>query len=120
MIDIIKDYYEKRQLKWPDFHQAMKFVHTEIGEVYELDLSRDGGWVRNNPENKEPFNKQRLAEELGDCVMMLIVAGIAEGVDVESALKNKLSNKLKKENKTPFEHNKDRERQILEKLGYEF
>jgi NTP pyrophosphatase (non-canonical NTP hydrolase) len=103
LIDIIKDYYAKRNLKWPDFHQALKFVHTELGEVYELDLSRDGGWVRNNPENKPEFNKDELAKELSDVVMMIIVAGIAEGVDVEQALKNKLNNKLQQLNLPIFQ-----------------
>jgi len=102
LIDIIKDYYIKRNLKWPDFHQALKFVHTELGEVYELDLSRDGGWIRNNPENKPEFDKNDLAKELGDVVMMIIVAGIAEGVDVEQALANKLSKKLEQLNLPPY------------------
>ena len=88
-------YYEKRKLNWPDFNDAMKFVATEIGEVYEVDLSRDKGWVRNNPESKPTFNKEQLASELGDVIMMVMVAGIAEGVDPLQALLKKMCRKIK-------------------------
>jgi hypothetical protein len=37
LIELIKEYYNKRNLKWPDFDSAMKFVITELGEVYEID-----------------------------------------------------------------------------------
>lgn len=87
-------YYDKRQLKWPNFDDAMKFVATEIGEVYEVDLSRTEGWVRNNPDGKPAFSKEKLASELGDVIMMVMVAGIAEGVDPLEALINKMLRKL--------------------------
>lgn len=90
--DIIKEYYAKRGLVWPNFDNAMKFVATEIGEVYEIDLSRDT-WVRNNPEDKPKFNKEDLAKELGDVLMMVMVAGIAEGVDPLDALLEKMYKK---------------------------
>lgn len=98
VVKVIEDYYMKRGLKFPDFSDAMKFVHTEIAEIYELDLARTGGWVRNHPENKPAFNKQDLAEELGDAIMMLIVAGMAEGVDPVDALYRKIERKLTKLN----------------------
>ena len=94
LVDRIIDYYNKRGLKFPNFDNAMKFVTTEIAEVYELDLSRIGGWVRNHPENKPDFDKEALSEELGDAIMMLIVAGIAEGVDPIDSLQNKIKHKL--------------------------
>jgi len=87
-------YYEKRKLNWPDFNDAMKFVATEIGEVYEVDLSRNPAWVRNNPQDKPKFSKELLASELGDVIMMVMVAGIAEGVDPLEALINKMLRKL--------------------------
>lgn len=93
-IELIKDYYEKRGLKWPSFSDALKWMQTEIAEVYELDLARTGGWVRNNPDDKEAFSSERLAEELGDAIMMLIVAGIVEGVDPLSALEKKIQKRL--------------------------
>ena len=87
-------YYEKRQLKWPNFDDAMKFVATEIGEVYEVDLARTDGWVRNNPDGKPIFTKEQLASELGDVIMMVMVAGIVEGVDPLDALVKKINRKL--------------------------
>jgi NTP pyrophosphatase (non-canonical NTP hydrolase) len=92
--NLIIEYYKKRGLKWPDFDDAMKFVLTEIGEVYEIDLSRVGGWVRNNPQDKPEFDKEALGRELGDVIMMLMVAGIAEGVNPLAALVNKINKKL--------------------------
>lgn len=94
LVEIITDYYNKRGLTWPNFDNAMKFALTEIAEVFELDLARTGGWVRNNPQNKPEFDKDKLATELGDAIMMLMVAGIAEGVDPIDALNKKISKKL--------------------------
>jgi len=94
ILELIKDYYNKRDLKWPSFDEAMKFVHTEIAEVYELDLARIGGFVRNHPENKPQFSKEALAEELGDAVFMLLVAGEVEGVNPIEAMTNKMNRKL--------------------------
>ena len=81
MIDLIRNYYKVRGLKWPTVEQAMMWTQTELGEVYELLLARDGDWVRNHPWNKAMYSPGALAEELGDAIMMLIVAGIVEGVD---------------------------------------
>jgi hypothetical protein len=96
MVEIVKYYYEQRGLKWPDFNDAMKFVQTELAEVYELDLARTSGWVRNNPDSKPEYNKEDMAEELGDAIMMLLVAGIVEEVDPIQALINKMNRKLAK------------------------
>jgi len=92
--NLIIQYYKKRGLKWPDFDNAMKFVLTEIGEAYEIDLSRVGGWIRNNPDAKPEFDKNALGSELGDAIMMLMVAGIVEGVNPLAALVNKINKKL--------------------------
>jgi len=70
LVNLIYYYYEQRKLKWPNFENAMKFVQTELGEVYELDLARSGDWIRNNPQNKPNFDKEELAKELGDAIMM--------------------------------------------------
>jgi len=93
--NLIIEYYRKRGLKWPDFNDAMKFAITELGEVYEIDLARTGGWVRNNPGSKPGFDKEDLGRELGDVIMMLMVAGIVEGVNPLAALINKINTKLK-------------------------
>ena len=97
LYDEILNYYTGRKLTMPDFDNAMKFAMTEIAEVYELDLARTGGWVRNNPESKPKYNKIDMAEELGDAIMMLVVAGIAEGVNPLEALSNKMDRKLKQQ-----------------------
>lgn len=96
LVELIKSYYSARGLKWPTFTDAMKFVHTEIGEVYELDLDRVGGFVRNHPEDKPKFNKEDLSEELGDAIFMLMVAGIVEGVNPLNSLVSKMQRKLEK------------------------
>lgn len=96
LVEIIKDYFNTRGLVWPNFDNAMKFAQTELAEVYEIDLARET-WVRNNPEDKPKFNKEDLAKELGDAIMMLIVAGIAEGVDPVEALLEKIGSKVDKE-----------------------
>lgn len=96
LIAEVLNYYEKRGLAFPNFDNAMKFVMTEIAEVFELDLDRSGTWVRNNPQNKPKFNKEDLSEELGDAIFMLVVAGIAEGVNPIQSLLNKMNRKLEK------------------------
>lgn len=96
LVELIKFYYNQRGLKYPNFDEALKFVHTELGEVYELDLSRIGGWVRNNPDSKPVFDKEELGKELGDVIMMVIMAGLAEGIDPIKSLEVKLKSKLYK------------------------
>jgi len=98
--NILKDYYETRGLVWPDFNDAMKFVHTEIGEAYEVDLV-GRNYLRNNPENKpkpqtEEFRKKMLGRELGDAIMMLQVAGMVEGCNPIRELLKKLGSKIGK------------------------
>jgi len=94
LVELIKKYYNERKLKWPSFDEAMKFVVTELAEVYELDLARIGGFVRNHPETKEEFSKERLSEELGDAIFMLLVAGYVEGVNPIESMKAKMCKKL--------------------------
>lgn len=94
LVSLIKQYYEYRGLKYPDVWKSLAFAQTELAEVYELLLDREGGWVRNNPQNKPKFNKEDLAKELGDILMMVIVAGISEDVDPVEALKQKINKKM--------------------------
>ena len=94
--DLIREYYEQRGLVWPaDANEALDWAITELAEVKELLLARRGGWVRNNPEAHPDFNRQLLAVELGDLVMMTLVAGMVEGVDPLEALTSKINRKLK-------------------------
>jgi len=96
LVELIKKYYKYRGLKYPNVWESLAFATTELGEVYEILLSRSGGWVRNNPQDKPEFDKELLAKELGDVLMMIIVAGIVEDVDPVQALENKIESKLRK------------------------
>lgn len=99
LLDIIIDYFDKRGLVYPDNSwQALGFATTEMGEVYELLLDRDKNWIRNNPEDKPKFNKEDLSEELGDVIMMIMLAGYVEGVNPIQSLKDKIQRKLEKIN----------------------
>lgn len=94
IFNLIKHYYAERGFRIPTTEQAVMWAQTEIGEVCELLLARIGGWKRNNPDSHPKFSKELLAEELGDVIMMLLVAGIAEGVDPLHALRMKMRRKL--------------------------
>lgn len=91
---VIRDYYLERGLTWPTSTEAMGFLATEQGEVWELLLSRKSGWVRNNPQNKPQWSPEKFSEELGDVIMMAIVAGLVEGVDPVQSLVDKVERKL--------------------------
>lgn len=90
--DLVDCYFRAKMLKVPSCEEAVAFAVTEVGEVFELLLMRKGGWTRSHLH--ESFSKERLAEELGDTIMMLLVAGYAEGVDPLDALRSKLLRKL--------------------------
>lgn len=98
---LIEKYYEVRDLKYPDAWKSLGWAITELGEVFEQLLAREGGWVRNNPEDHEEFTKERFSEELGDVIMMLMVAGYVEDVNPIQSLKDKINRKLEKLNSNP-------------------
>lgn len=93
LMEEIVEYTTKRQYKMPSIWEAMAWVNTEIAEVYEVMLST-GGWVRNNPQDHPERGKEELAEELGDIIFMVMLAGYAEGVNPLEAMKNKMKRKL--------------------------
>lgn len=94
LVDEIKYYFKKRGLVHPDIWSALGWAQTELGEVYEVLLSR-GNWVRNNPQDHPVKTDNDLAEELGDVIFMLIIAGIEVGVDPIQAMRDKMKRKLK-------------------------
>lgn len=101
LIDEIITSFEQRNIISPDnVWQALGFANTELGEVYELLLDREKTWVRNHPENKPKFSKEALGEELGDVILMIMLAGWIEGVNPIQALREKLQRKLEKLNST--------------------
>lgn len=95
MIDLIRNYYKVRGLKWPTIEQALMWTQTELAEAIEIILARERGWTRNSPEEHKERIASDLAEELGDAIMMLIVAGIVEGVDPLAALREKIERKIR-------------------------
>jgi NTP pyrophosphatase (non-canonical NTP hydrolase) len=96
LMEEIINYAEKREYKMPDVWEAMGWVTTELGEVYEQLLAKKSGWVRNNPDSKAPYSPESLAEELGDVIFMVMMAGYAEGVNPLQAMKNKMTRKLER------------------------
>lgn len=94
LIDDIIEYCKKRKYIMPSIWHAMGWINTEIAEVYELLLDREASWVRNNPESKPKFSKEELAEELGDIIFMVMLAGYSEGVNPLEAMKTKMDRKL--------------------------
>ena len=95
LANLVIQYYDYRRLKWPSIWEALGWAHTELGEAYEVLLAAVGGWKRNNPQDHpDGWDKDKFGEELGDAVMMLIVAGIIAGVDVEEILREKIRRKL--------------------------
>lgn len=92
LTEFVDSFIDIMELVRPNFDDAMKFLLTEIAEVYEIDLARKT-WVRSHPENKPTFSKERLSEELGDVIMMAIAAGLAEDVDPVGSLMDKMSRK---------------------------
>jgi NTP pyrophosphatase (non-canonical NTP hydrolase) len=96
LFDRVKDYYEKRNLTQPNVWEALGWASAEFGEVYEALMSWDSKWIRNNPQDHPVKSKEDFAEELGDVIMMLVAAGMVEGVDPVQALYKKMDSKLSK------------------------
>lgn len=93
----IEEYYKMRALKHPNVWEALGWATAELGEVYEVLMSQSGGWVRNNPQNHPKKTDDDLAEELGDVIFMLVVAGIEKGVDPIDAMERKMRRKLQED-----------------------
>jgi len=89
-IKIIKDHYARTGKQWPTPEQALLWVATELGEAADCCLTWTPGWVRNNPDKHPVATEEQFAEELGDIIMMTLVAGIVVGVDPLEALYRKL------------------------------
>lgn len=96
LLDLIREYYKARNLVWPSSHTAILWAITELGEVCDLLLNNeDEAWVRNHPDDHELYTPDRYAEELGDAIMMLIVAGMVECVDPLKTLCDKMQAYIK-------------------------
>lgn len=93
----IAAYYDRRGLKTPTALWAVIFAQTELAEALEVLLEREGGWVRNHPDDKPAGTSEELGEELGDAIMMLMVAGLVDGVDPLACLRAKITRKLRED-----------------------
>lgn len=80
MMNLIHEWYTACEKKWPTVEEALLWADTELGEAKELLLMEKGAWVRNNPDDKEQYSDGRFAEELGDVIVMLLVAARVKGV----------------------------------------
>ncbi len=50
--------------------------------------------MRNHPEDKPGYSSEKLGEELGDVIMMAMVAGMARGVNPARSLTEKIHRKV--------------------------
>lgn len=87
-------YYRKRILRWPGPGEALLWAQSEMGEAADKLLSMDTRWVRNNPQDHPVASNEEFGEELGDAIMMLVVAGLTKGVDPLQLLEAKIERKL--------------------------
>lgn len=71
MIDTVNQYFTYRGLTEPCLEESVKFFATEVGELLNVSTKLEDKWVRNNPLGAEEAKKQ-FANELGDCLMMLL------------------------------------------------
>ena len=94
LVSLIQSYYEYRKLTQPTTLEAVAWAVTELGEAMDHALMLSGDWVRNNPDD-HMATTEALCEELGDVIMMAIVAGITIGFDPISCLVCKINRKMK-------------------------
>jgi len=92
----IHDHFEGRGRLWPTIEDGLLWIVTEIGECFEL-LSSKKAYIRNNPQDKEPYSKERFAEELGDIIYMAMITGMVEEVNPLYALLEKMEKQIDKE-----------------------
>lgn len=92
----IKEHFNIRERIYPTVEDGLLFAITEISEAIELWIIQKD-YIRNHPNSKEKYSKERFAEELGDAIYMLMITGIVAGVDPEKAMLDKMRNQLEKE-----------------------
>ena len=84
-------YFDRTDKVWPEAPAALLFAVQEIGEASDYLMPLLGDFVRNNPENHpEQFDTDGYGEELGDVILMALVAGYVSGVDPLAAMLKKI------------------------------
>ena len=94
--EIILFYFKERGYVMPNVWEALAFADTEKAEALEVLLAGNGKkWVRNNPEDKPDWDRDAFADELGDMLMMITIAGLTEGLFPVTAMLEKMKRKLR-------------------------
>ncbi len=89
IVDMVRRYYEFRGLKVPSTEEAFLFLASEMGELADEIVSSRGGWVRNN----EGHTGEKVADEIGDTLMMLTILADSLGIDPVHAMITKMQKK---------------------------
>ena len=94
--EAVNYHFDGRQRVWPTTEDGLLWMITEIAETFEL-VSARKSYVRNNPDGKEQFTKERFAEELGDVIYMAIITGLVEGTNPVEAMFKKMREQINEE-----------------------
>lgn len=88
---VVQRYFEFRKYRIPNRDQAFKFLTSELGELADELVQAEGGWVRNNPEDKG----KGVSQEAGDVLMMLLAFSMVEDTwfDLIDAMFAKMASK---------------------------
>jgi len=90
---LVQKYTRLRRYRKPVGLAGPSWITTELAEVLEILLGREGDWVRNNPGDHDNVTDDKLAEELSDVIFMAIFTGIVNGVDPLAAMIKKMEDK---------------------------
>lgn len=82
--ELIYSYYDHRKMPMPGASNALLFLVSEIGELADAVVHREGTWVRNNP-----LKDRSIEDEIGDCMQMLTVTAMQLGLDPLECMKAK-------------------------------
>jgi len=80
LIALYKDYFEFKEMHYPeDARDALDFVVTEVGEIFDALKRSEPNWVRHNDREAD------LGMEISQAIMMLLIAADCENIDIEKA-----------------------------------
>ena len=92
IMGLVIDYYNARDMPFPDATKALLFLTSEVGEVADAHVDKMGDWVRNNERERNE------AKEVGDVLFMLYVYAIAKGISPVHEMMKKMKEKLEVNN----------------------
>ncbi|MCK5548588.1 MAG: hypothetical protein KAI64_06210, partial [Thermoplasmata archaeon] len=80
LIELYRGYFEFKGMKWPDDpRDALDFVVTEVGEIFDALKRQQSEWVRHNKKEGD------LGMEISQAIMMLVIAAEQAEIDVQDA-----------------------------------